>query len=133
QAYGLPSFAVDAMNVEDAHEAVAAAAERARRGHGPSLLAFRTYRSNGHSISDPQKSRTREEEEEYKSKAPIDLVRNTITDNHILTTEEIEAITAKVKKQVEDAVRFAEESPWPDGEDAFVDVYMQEDYPFVRE
>lgn len=132
-AYGMPSFAVDAMNVEDVHEAVAEAAERARSGNGPTLLEFRTYRYKGHSMSDPQKYRTREEVEEYKLKDPIEQVRKTITDNNILSQEEIEEITAKVKKQVEEAVKFAEESPWPDGQGAFEDVYKQEDYPFVME
>ena len=132
-AYGMPSFAVDAMNVEDVHEAVAEAADRARSGKGPTLLEFRTYRYKGHSMSDPQKYRTREEVEEYKLKDPIEQVRKNIIDNNILSTEEIEEITAKVKKQVEEAVKFAEESPWPDGQGAFEDVYMQEDYPFVTE
>jgi len=133
EAYGMPSFAVDAMNVEDVHEAVSEAAERARSGNGPTLLEFRTYRYKGHSMSDPQKYRTKEEVEEYKLKDPIELVRKTIIDNNILSDEEIDAITQKVKAQVTEAVKFAEESPWPDGQDAFKDVYMQEDYPFVTE
>lgn len=133
EAYGMPSFAVDAMNVEEVHEAVADAAARARKGDGPTLLEFRTYRYKGHSMSDPQKYRTKEEVEEYKLKDPIELVRKTIIDNNILSEQEIEAITQKVKSQVNEAVKFAEESPWPDGQDAFKDVYMQEDYPFVTE
>lgn len=132
-AYGMPSFAVDAMKVEDVHEAVAEAAERARKGDGPTLLEFRTYRYKGHSMSDPAKYRTREEVEEYKLKDPVELVKKTILDNKILTQDEIDAIIKKVKKQVDDAVKFADESPWPDGQDAFKDVYKQEDYPFVME
>jgi pyruvate dehydrogenase E1 component alpha subunit len=60
-------------------------------------------------------------------------VLKTIRDNKIMTEEEIEAVVKKVKKQVDEAVKFAEESPWPDGMDAFKDVYVQEDYPFVME
>lgn len=133
EAYGMPSFAVDAMSVEDVHEAVSEAAERAKSGNGPTLLEFRTYRYKGHSMSDPQKYRTREEIEEYKLKDPIELLRKTILDNDILSAEEIEAITEKVKKQVADAVQFAEESPWPEGQDAFKDVYEEDDYPFVTD
>lgn len=133
ESYDMPSFAVDAMNVEAVHEAVAEAAERARSGNGPTLLEFRTYRYKGHSMSDPQKYRTREEVEEYKGKDPIEQVKKTIVENEILSEEELEQINKKVKKQVEDAVKFAEESDWPKGEDAFKDVYMQEDYPFVME
>ncbi|HSJ68777.1 MAG TPA: pyruvate dehydrogenase (acetyl-transferring) E1 component subunit alpha [Anditalea sp.] len=133
ESYDMPSFAVDAMNVEAVHEAVAEAAERARSGNGPTLLEFRTYRYKGHSMSDPQKYRTREEVEEYKGKDPIEQVKKTIVENEILSEEELDQINKKVKKQVEDAVKFAEESDWPNGQDAFKDVYMQEDYPFVME
>jgi pyruvate dehydrogenase E1 component alpha subunit len=133
ESYDMPSFAVDGMNVEAVHEAVAEAAERARRGDGPTLLEFRTYRYKGHSMSDPQKYRTKEEVEEYKQRDPVEQVLATIQENKILTEEEIDAIVKKVKKQVDDSVKFAEESPWPDGMDAFKDVYIQEDYPFVME
>ncbi len=133
ESYDMPSFAVDGMNVEAVHEAVAEAAERARKGDGPTLLEMRTYRYKGHSMSDPQKYRTKEEVEEYKQRDPIEQVLSTIKENKILTEEEIEKIIAKVKKQVTEAVKFAEESPWPDGADAFKDVYVQEDYPFVME
>jgi pyruvate dehydrogenase E1 component alpha subunit len=129
----MPSFPVDGMNVEAIHEAVAEAAARARRGDGPTLLEFRTYRFKGHSMSDPQKYRSKEEVEEYKQRDPIEQVLSTIRENEILSEAEIEAINKKVKTQVEDAVKFAEESPWPDGMDAFKDVYVQEDYPFVME
>jgi pyruvate dehydrogenase E1 component alpha subunit len=84
-------------------------------------------------MSDPQKYRTKEEVEEYKQRDPIEQVRGTIMDNNILTEDEIKEIEAKVKKQVAEAVKFAEESPWPDGEDAFKDVYVEDDFPFVRE
>jgi pyruvate dehydrogenase E1 component alpha subunit len=129
----MPSFPVDGMNVEAIHEAVAEAAARARRGDGPTLLEFRTYRFKGHSMSDPQKYRSKEEVEEYKQRDPIEQVLATILENELMTEAEIEAINKKVKTQVDEAVKFAEESPWPDGMDAFKDVYVQEDYPFVME
>jgi pyruvate dehydrogenase E1 component alpha subunit len=133
EAYDMPSFPVDGMNVEAVHEAVAEAAARARRGDGPTLLEFRTYRFKGHSMSDPQKYRSKEEVEEYKQRDPIEQVLATIQENELMTEAEIEAINKKVKTQVDEAVKFAEESPWPDGMDAFKDVYVQEDYPFVME
>jgi pyruvate dehydrogenase E1 component alpha subunit len=133
EAYDMPSFPVDGMNVEAIHEAVAEAAARARRGDGPTLLEFRTYRFKGHSMSDPQKYRSKDEVEEYKQRDPIEQVLATILENELMTEAEIEAINKKVKAQVEEAVKFAEESPWPDGMDAFKDVYVQEDYPFVME
>lgn len=133
ESYDMPSFAVDGMNVEAVHEAVSEAAERARRGDGPTLLEMRTYRYKGHSMSDPQKYRTKEEVEEYKQRDPVEQVLATIKENNILSEDEISAIVDNVKKKVADAVKFAEESPWPDGMDAFKDVYVQEDYPFVME
>jgi pyruvate dehydrogenase E1 component alpha subunit len=133
ESYDMPSFAVDGMNVEAVHEAVAEAADRARRGDGPTLLEMRTYRYKGHSMSDPQKYRTKEEVEEYKQRDPMEQVLATIKENNILSEEEIEEIVKGVKQKVTDAVKFAEESPWPDGQDAFKDVYIQEDYPFVME
>lgn len=133
ESYDIPSFPVDAMNVEEVHEAVKEAAERARKGDGPTLLEFRTYRYKGHSMSDPQKYRTKEEVEEYKQRDPIEQVRATILENSILSEDDIKGIEAEVKQKVADAVKFAEESPWPEGEDAFKDVYVEDDYPFVRE
>jgi pyruvate dehydrogenase E1 component alpha subunit len=131
EAYDMPSEPVDAMDVEAVHEAVARAAERARGGEGPSLLEFRTYRYKGHSMSDPMKYRTREEVDQYKQRDPIELTRKRILDQNIATEAELEEIDARVKAQVDESVKFAEESPYPPAEEAFKDVYVQKDYPFI--
>jgi pyruvate dehydrogenase E1 component alpha subunit len=133
EAYDIPSEAVDAMDVEIVHEAVSRAAERARKGEGPSFLEFKTYRYRGHSMSDPQKYRTKEEVAEWKQRDPIELIKDRILTNGIATQEELDAIDEKVKKQVDEAVKFAEESPWPKPEEAFEDIYVQSDYPFLKE
>ena len=133
EAYDIPSEAVDGMDVELVHEAVSRAAERARKGEGPSFLEFKTYRYRGHSMSDPQKYRTKEEVAEWKLRDPIELIKDRMLTQKIATEEELEAIDARVKKQVDEAVKFAEESPWPKPEEAFEDIYVQEDYPFLRE
>ncbi|AHM61796.1 pyruvate dehydrogenase E1 component subunit alpha [Flammeovirgaceae bacterium 311] len=132
-AYDMPSEPVDAMSVEEVHHAVARAAERARNGEGPTLLEFRTYRYKGHSMSDPAKYRTKEELEEYKSKDPIEQVRQTILDRGYASEADLEKISDKIKEQVTESVNFAEESPWPDASEAFTDVYAQEDYPFIND
>ncbi|MDN4165815.1 pyruvate dehydrogenase (acetyl-transferring) E1 component subunit alpha [Cytophagales bacterium LB-30] len=131
ESYDMPSFPVDGMSVEAVHEAVQEAAARARKGEGPTLLEFRTYRYKGHSMSDPQKYRTKEELEQYKNEDPIEKVRYALLDNKMVTEKDIEAIEDRVKQQVEEAVQFAEESPWPDPQEAFTDVYVQQDYPFI--
>ncbi len=133
EAYDMPSEPVDGMDVEAVHEAVSRAAERARSGQGPTFLEFKTYRYRGHSMSDPQKYRTKEEVEEYKKRDPIEMVKDKILTTGIATEEDLTAIEAKIKQQVEEAVKFSEESPWPDASEIFKDVYVQEDYPFIMD
>jgi pyruvate dehydrogenase E1 component alpha subunit len=130
-AYDMPSEPVDAMDVEAVHLAVAKAAERARAGEGPTFLEMRTYRFKGHSMSDPQKYRTKEELESYKDRDPIEQVRTKLLKYNFATEAEIEAIDEKIKAQVEESVTFAENSPYPAPEEAFKDVYMQTDYPYI--
>jgi len=133
ESYDIPSAAVDAMNVEAVHLAVAEAADRARRGDGPTLLEFRTYRYKGHSMSDPQKYRSREEVEEYKQRDPIEQVKSTILENKIATEKDLQAIEEKIKLQVAEAVQFSEDSPFPDRSEAYHDVYMDTNYPYIIE
>lgn len=130
-AYDMPSEPVDAMNPEDVHEAVARAAERGRSGAGPTLLEFRTYRYKGHSMSDPQKYRTKDEVEEYKQRDPIEVIRKKILEKKMLTEAELDAIDQKIVAQVDESVKFAEESSYPDASDALKHTYVQEDYPFI--
>ncbi len=133
EAYDMPAEPVDAMDVEMVHEAVKRAADRARAGEGPTFLEFKTYRFRGHSMSDPQKYRTKEEVEQWKSRDPLEMVRDRILTNGVATEAELDAIDAKVKEVVEASVKFAEESPYPEPEAAFEDVYMDTEYPFLRE
>jgi pyruvate dehydrogenase E1 component alpha subunit len=133
EAYDMPSEPVDAMNVEAVHDAVARAADRARAGEGPSLLEFRTYRYKGHSMSDPQKYRSKDEVEEYKHRDPIEQVRHAILDKKIASVKDLDAIEQKVNAQVEESVKFAEESNYPDPSEAMKDIYEQADYPFITD
>ncbi len=133
EAYDMPSQSVDAMKVEDVHEAIATAAARARKGEGPSLLELRTYRYKGHSMSDPAKYRTKEELEAYKKRDPIEQVKDVILNNKMASEKDLESIDEKIKAEIEEAVKFAEESPFPEPSDYNHDVYIQSDYPFVEE
>jgi pyruvate dehydrogenase E1 component alpha subunit len=130
-AYEMPADSVDGMSAEAVHEAVARAVKRAREGDGPTLLEVKTYRYKGHSISDPQKYRTKEEVEEYKGRDPIQNVLNTIYAKKFATKEEIEAIDKRVNDTVMAAVKFAEESPWPSDDEVLKDIVKQPDYPFI--
>src|SRR5688500_16176611 len=127
----MPGDTVDGMNAESVHEAVARAVKRAREGGGPTLLEIKTYRYKGHSISDPQKYRTKEEVEEYKQRDPIQQVLKTILTNKLATQDEVNAIDKRVNDTVQASVKFAEESPWPDDNEVLKDVYQQQDYPFI--
>lgn len=130
-AYEMPADSIDGMSPEAVHEAVARAVKRARQGDGPTLLEIKTYRYKGHSISDPQKYRTKEEVEEYKAKDPIQTVLQTILTKKYATQEEIDAINQRVNNTVTESVKFAEESPWPDDSEVLKDVYVDKNYPFI--
>lgn len=108
--YGMPGKVVDGNDVIAVMEAVSEAAERARRGEGPTLLEFKTYRWLGHSKSDKRVYRTREEEAEWKEKCPIKRFGEYMIANGV-TQEEIDELQVKADKATEDAVKFAMESP----------------------
>ncbi len=133
RAYEMPSEAVDAMSVENVHRAVEKAAARARKGEGPTLLEFRTYRYKGHSMSDPAKYRTKEEVEQYKKLDPIEQVKKTMLKHKMITEKELQEIADKIKGIIADSVKFAEESDYPKAEEVFNYVYVQEDYPFEHD
>ena len=130
-AYDMPSDKVDGMTPELVHEGVARAVKRARDGEGPTLLEMKTYRYRGHSVSDPQKYRTKDEVEEYKDQDPIIKVRKTILENNYATEAALQEIDEKISGIVEASVKFAEESPWPDDSEVLKDVYIDQHYPFI--
>ncbi len=129
-AYDMPADMLDGMTAEVVHEGVARAVKRAREGGGPTLLEIKTYRYKGHSISDPQKYRSKEEVDEYKEQDPITKVKNTILQNKFATEEELKAIDDRINTVVEESVKFAEESPWPDDSELLKDVYLDQSYEF---
>jgi pyruvate dehydrogenase E1 component alpha subunit len=130
-AYEMPSDKIDGMTAEAVHEGVTRAVNRARQGEGPTLLEMKTYRYKGHSVSDPQKYRTKDEVEEYKDQDPITKVTKTILDNNFATEADLKAIDDKINLIVEASVKFAEESPWPDDSEVYKDVYIDQNYPFI--
>ena len=130
-AYEMPGDSIDGMSPEAVHEGVSRAVKRAREGGGPTLIEIKTYRYKGHSISDPQKYRTKDEVEEYKQRDPIEMVLNSIKTNNFATQEEIDAINKRVNDQVAESVKFSEDSPWPPDDELLKDVYVDKNYPFI--
>ena len=132
-SYEMPAESVDGMSPEAVAEAMARAAEHCRKGEGPYLLDIQTYRYKGHSMSDPQKYRTKSEVEEYLERDPIAHCAKVITDNKWMTEADLKAVDKEVKAQVEEAIQFAEESPLPEAHELYEDVYVTPNYPFVND
>ncbi len=132
ESYDMPALGVNGMNCEDVHDGFEKAAAHARSGEGPFLLEMRTYRYKGHSMSDPQKYRTKEEVEEYKQQDPIQVTRKTIEEKKWMSEDDFKEMDKKIKAQVEECVKFAEESPDPEAHELYEDVYLQSDYPYIK-
>jgi len=122
-AYGIPGVMVDGNDVLVVYEAARTAVERARAGKGPTLIECKTYRHKGHSRVDSGKYRPKEEVEEWLGKDPIKRFRQAMLGNGILTQTELEHVEQEVADEVADAVKFALDSPYPEGKEALENVY----------
>jgi len=122
-AYGIPGVVVDGNDVLAVYEATQKAVERARKGEGPTLIECKTYRHKGHSRVDPAKYRPKEEVEEWLAKDPIKRFKEKLLQTNTLTESEIQQIEKEVSDEIEEAVKFAKESPYPAPEEALEDVY----------
>ena len=129
--YEMPCAPVDAMSPEKVAEALSPAIERARNGEGPTFLEMKTYRYRGHSMSDAQHYRTKDEVAEYKKIDPITQVKDIILKKKNSTQAELSKIDDKVKNKVKECEKFAEESDYPDLNLMYDAVYEQNDYPFL--
>jgi pyruvate dehydrogenase E1 component alpha subunit len=126
--YGIPSQPVDGMDVLAIREAVAQAAERARRDRTPSLLEARTYRFRGHSMRDPAGAvyRTKEEVEREKLRDPIGLFRTRALEAGLLTEADVRTLEKDVNDRIDEAVAFADASPEPPLEWLLTDVFKED-------
>jgi pyruvate dehydrogenase E1 component alpha subunit len=104
-------------------QATQRAIKRAREEHLPTLLEARTYRYMGHSMSDPGNYRTRAEIEKYQERDPLKLFIDSLKTNNVIGDDDLAQIEAQVKKDVEQSVRFAEESPLPDESELYTNIY----------
>ncbi len=129
--YEMPCGPVDAMNPVKVAEAMSEAIERARTGGGPTFLELKTYRYRGHSMSDAQKYRTKDEVAEYQKIDPITQVKEIILDKKYATEDEVKEIDQRVKDLVKECEEFAENSDFPEKNVMYDVVYEQEDYPFL--
>ncbi|MGY8927034.1 MAG: thiamine pyrophosphate-dependent enzyme, partial [Flavobacteriales bacterium] len=131
-SYEMPSRSINGMSPEAVHEAIEEAAKRARNGGGPSLLDIRTYRYKGHSMSDPQKYRSKQEVADWVGQDPIEHCLRVIKENKWLSDKKVTEIQDWVKNEVLESIEFAENSPYPEGKNLYEDVYV-DDYPYIVE
>jgi len=129
--YEMPCRPVDGMDPIAVAKEVDIAMEHARSGNGPTFLEMKTYRYRGHSMSDAQHYRTKEEVKEYQKIDPITTVKATILEKKYATEDQIEEINKRVKALVKECEQFAEESAYPEVQQMYDMVYEQEDYPFI--
>jgi pyruvate dehydrogenase E1 component alpha subunit len=120
------------MNPVSVAKALDEAIARARKGGGPTFLEMKTYRYRGHSMSDAQHYRTKDEVNEYKKIDPITQVKDVILEKKYASADDLSVIDKRVKALVAECEKFAEESPYPEKSLMYDAVYEQEDYPFLQ-
>ncbi len=125
EALGIPSYVVDGMDVLAVGDVTVAAVERARAGEGPSFLVCETYRYSGHGMSDRDRAyRTRDEEEEWRGRDPIDRLGRTLLAERRATEAELDAMRREVESEMDDAVEFARRAPDPSIDEVGLFVYV---------
>lgn len=122
--YGVPNEIVDGNDIEAVVEATERAAERARKGEGPTLLELMTYRWQGHFAGDPAAYRPEEEVAEWLARCPLKLTREKLEKKHKVSDKKLKEIEAKAEEEIADALKFSLESPWPEKEEALNHVYV---------
>ena len=124
-AYNMPGVTVDGNDIFAVHEAAGEAIARARAGQGPTLLECKTYRFNGHFEGDAQTYKVPEENEKYQTTLdPIKLFRENVLARNAVAEDELQTIDERVQSAIDAAVAFAEDSPFPQAQETFTDVYV---------
>jgi len=124
-AYGIPGLTVDGMDVAAVHMAAKEAIQRARQGHGPTLLEYKTYRYSGHSRGDPCGYRSKEELQQWRHRDPVPRCRKLLIDEYRQSSEDIDKLEKECQVQVADAIEFARTSPDPEPQTALQHVYCE--------
>lgn len=126
KSYGIPGVNVDGYDVLAVHEVAQASVARARSGQGPSLIVCYAPRMRGHEEGDPQTYRPKDDISKAQENDPIQRFRKHLLNNEILTEKEMKEIEERVEKEVKEAIRFSDESPFPAPEDAMHDLFVEE-------
>ncbi len=126
EAFGMPGFEVDGMDVLAVRSVVKEAVRRARAGEGPTLIEALTYRFRGHSLADPDELRSKEEKEFWLAKDPIKRFSAYMTEHNLATNDELKAIDKEIQAVVDDAVQFGLDSPEPNPADLRKYIFAEE-------
>lgn len=122
EAYKIPSYIVDAYNVEEVYEVTKRVIEEIRAGKGPAFIEMKTYRLAGHMVGDAEIYRSKEEVAEWAQRDPVKIVAERLAKKGI----NVNAIDNLIEQEIEEAVDFARESPWPDPSQLFEGIYYGE-------
>lgn len=124
-AYNIPGYVVDGNDILDVYEVTKKAVERARNKMGPTLIECKTYRWEGHHLGDPGIIyRSEEERKEWKERCPIKSFRERLLKENIFTRNEVVLFENKAKEMIEEALKFAINSSFPEKEEAYEDIFM---------
>jgi pyruvate dehydrogenase E1 component alpha subunit len=126
EGYGVPGSRCDGMDVLDVEATIAAALEKARGDRQPQLVEAVTYRYRGHSMADPEEYRSKEEVEEWRGRDPIETFGKRLADEGLASEEDVEKLDQKAMETVDEAVQFADQSPFPDLDSLYDDIYVLE-------
>ncbi|MEL7084454.1 MAG: pyruvate dehydrogenase (acetyl-transferring) E1 component subunit alpha [Cyanobacteria bacterium P01_G01_bin.4] len=126
-AFGMPGYRINGMDVLAVRQATQQALERARAGEGPTLLECMTYRFRGHSLADPDELRSEEEKEFWRKQDPIKMFENHALENTLMTQAEFDEIALNIRKEVEDAVEFALDSPEPTVDELYRYIFAEDE------
>jgi len=124
EGFGVPGSRCNGMDVLDVHAATTDALRKAREERRPQLVEAVTYRYRGHSMADPEEYRTKEEVEEWRRQDPIVTFRKRLADDDVLSDEDAEALDEEAVKTIDEAVEFADQSPFPDLDSLYDDIYV---------
>ncbi len=124
EGYGVPGARCDGMDVLDVHSATTEALRRAREDRSPQLLEAVTYRFRGHSMADPEEYRTKEEVEEWRLRDPIASFRRRLAAEGVISDEEADRLDREAIETVDESVRFADDSPFPELDSLYDDLYV---------
>lgn len=124
KAYGIDGVTIDGNDVLKVYETVKEAVALAREGHGPTLIECKTYRWKGHHVGDPATQyRTRAEEALWKERCPLACFKDYLIKNKVLDKKRITTLENSINDELQEAIEFAKNSPYPDAAEAFEDIY----------